>query len=135
MNERIIFLWKLWTLLNLIIKRRWDTLTPALIYHLHLSVMRMTLLQFLLYLINLLPHLRMFHLIIKTISPELFILITLQLYIHTILSLNISANTHRPCQLSPLELMLLYILKLLLINRVTDIWLNQRLTVMFLVGW
>lgn len=139
MNKRIIFLRKLGTLLNLIIKRRWDTLTSPLIDHLHLSLMWMTLLQFLLNLLNLLPHLRMFHFIIKTVPQILrlfgHILITPKLYIEATLCLNISTNTYRPCQLSPLEFMLYYILKLLLINWVACIWLNERLTVISLIGW
>ena len=101
MYKRIIFLWKLRTLLNMIIKRRWYTLTPPLIDHLHLSLMRMTLLQFLLNLVDLLPYLRMFHFVIKTVALILrqfdHILMTSKLYIKAILSLDISSNTYRSC--------------------------------------
>lgn len=99
--KRIIFLRKLRTLLNIIIKRRWYTLTPTLIDHLHFSLLRMTLWQFLLNLLDLLPNLRMFHLVIKTVALILrkfdHILMTSKLYIIAILSLNISSNTYRSC--------------------------------------
>ncbi len=136
MNKRIILLWKLLTLLNLVIKRRWYTFTPPLIHHLNLSLMWMTLLQFLLYFFNLLPHFWMFHFTTKTVPQMLgllnHILITPKLYIEAIFSLYISTNTYRPCQLCPLEFMLDIVLKLLL--KMPDVWLSQRLTAISLTA-